>query len=115
VLRILGPVVILSSLTVLGTGLGLLTVHSHDGGALLTVHQGSFIVWVAAMTIHVLGHVQEAAVTSWGELRRSTPHRRRRVTALLLAIVIGVGGAAVLPRASQWTHRPPDHYGHLGH
>jgi hypothetical protein len=113
VLRVLGPVVILSSLAVLGTGIGLLAVHSRDGGALLTLHQASFIVWVAAMTIHVLGHIQEAAVTSWRDLRRSSTQRPSRAIALVLALLIGLGGATVLlPHASQWTHRGPGDYRH---
>jgi hypothetical protein len=113
ILRVLGPVVILSSLTVLGTGIGLLAVHSRGGGALLTAHQASFIVWVSAMTIHVVGHVKEAVTTSWNELRRSTLARRRRFTALILAVVVGVAGAAILlPKATQWTNRHPDHFGY---
>jgi hypothetical protein len=116
VLRVLGPVVTVSSLAVLGTGIGLLAVHSRDGGTLLTAHQASFIVWVSAMTIHVLGHIKEAAASSWHELRRATPQRRLRLTALVLAMVIGVGGAAVLiPDATQWTHRGPPGYGHHFH
>jgi hypothetical protein len=113
VLRVLGPVVILSSVAVLGTGIGLLAVRSHDGGWLLTAHQASFIVWVAAMTIHVLGHIKDAAVTSFHELRRRSRHRPRRFLAVVVALALGIGGATVLlPHASRWTHRGPDSYGH---
>jgi hypothetical protein len=108
VLRVLGPLVTLSSLAVLGTGLGLLTVHSR-GGALLTAHQASFIVWVSVMTIHVLGHVREAAVSTWRDLRQASSRRRLRFAAVVAALVIGVGGAVVvLPSATQWTNRSHD-------
>ena len=108
VLRILGPLVILSSLAVLGTGLSLLTVHGGDGGnLLLTAHKASFIAWVAVMTIHVLGHIQEALVLSWREARRRSTRRASRIAVLALAIAVGVGGAAVLlPHATHWTDRP---------
>ena len=107
VLRVLGPLVILSSLAVLGTGLGLLAVHSRDGGALLTAHQASFIVWVSVMTLHVLGHIRDAAVRSVREVRQLNSRALLRLAALVLCVAIGVGLAAVLlPSASQWTHRP---------
>ena len=113
VLRVLGPVVILSSFAVLGTGIGLLAVHSHDGGLLLTAHQASFIVWVSAMTIHVLGHIKDAALISFRELRRRSRYRPRRFLAVVVAVVVGVGGATLLlPHASQWTHRGAGHFGH---
>jgi hypothetical protein len=105
VLRVLGPLVTLSSLALLGTGIALLYVHS-DGGFLLTLHQASFIVWVSVMTLHVLGHLREAAVTSWAEVRRFAPRRRLRLAALVLAVVVGVGGAAALmPSATYWIGR----------
>jgi hypothetical protein len=108
VLRVLGPLVTLSSLAVLGTGLGLLAVTNRDSW-LLTAHQASFIVWVSVMTIHVLGHVREAALTSWRELRSRSPRRQWRFAALAAALLIGVGGAAVLlPHATHWTHRSHD-------
>ncbi|MEO6885482.1 MAG: hypothetical protein ABI232_04230 [Jatrophihabitantaceae bacterium] len=116
VLRVLGPIVIISSLAVLGTGIGLLATHSRDGGFLLTAHQASFIVWVSAMTIHVLGHIQAAAAKSWQELRHRSAGRGRRLVAIVLAITIGVAVAgALLPHATQWTQRPPGHFGQLGH
>jgi hypothetical protein len=112
VLRVLGPLVTLSSLAVLGTGLGLLAV-TDRGGWLLTAHQASFIVWVSVMTIHVLGHVREAAVTSWREVRRRSPRRLWRLAALAAALLIGVGGAAaLLPSATHWTHRSHDFGNH---
>jgi hypothetical protein len=102
VLRVLGPLVTISSLAVLGTGLALIGASRH--GLLLTAHKASFIVWVAVMTIHVLGHIVEASVSSAREVRASSPGRRLRLAALVLAVAVGVGGAAILlPHATQWT------------
>jgi hypothetical protein len=111
ILRVLGPVVIVGSVTVLGTGLGLLAVHPGDGGLLLLAHKASFIVWVGATTIHVLGHLLEATRESWQELRgsrRDRANRRRavRVSALLISLAVGLGAAAlVTPTATSWTHQ----------
>src|SRR3954453_13149469 len=68
VLRLLGPLVILSPLALLGTGVALLAVHGRSD-TWLTLHQGSFIVWVAAMTVHFFGHLVEAIRGTTRELR----------------------------------------------
>lgn len=120
-LRVIGPLVVLSSLALLGTGIVLIVVGTNGSGALLTAHQASFWIWVALMTVHVLGHLWEAAVTSWSEIRGSFRgplgrRRRWRYTAIVAALVIGVGAAtALLPTASSWIDRPTGHIsGHAG-
>jgi hypothetical protein len=109
VLRAVGPLVVLSSLSLLGTGLWLLLV-GHDD-AVLTLHQGSFIAWVGLMTIHFLGHIREAVVATWQEFRprrADAAGRRRswRLAALVLSLALGVGLAAgLMPSASgEWQH-----------
>lgn len=115
VLRAIGPLVILSSLALLGTGIALILAGATGSGALLTAHQTCFWIWVGLMTVHVLGHLWEAAVTSWSELRRSlrgpaARRRRWRYTAIVVALVVGVGTAtALLPTASSWINRPAGH------
>ena len=110
-LRILGPVVVLSSLLLLGTGVGLLAVKPADPGLLLAAHKASFVIWFAAMTLHVLGHLKGASLTAWRELRGPaggpTPRGRGlRLTLVTLALVLGVATATLLlPTASPWTSR----------
>ena len=104
-LRLLGPVVTISSVAVIGSGLGLLAVER--GGLLLTLHKGSFIVWFAVMVVHVLGHLWEAAIGSWRELRRRTIGQLARLTVLVFSLLAGAAVAvAVLPSAAPWHHRP---------
>lgn len=106
-LRILGPVVILSTLALLGTGVALLAVHGRSD-TWLTLHQGSFIVWVAAMTVHFLGHLVEAIRGTAAELRPAgqDPAGRRHALRLLLvagSLLVGVAvAAAFTPSASSW-------------
>jgi hypothetical protein len=107
VLRVLGPVVVVSTLAVLGTGVALLAVHGKSD-TWLTLHQGSFIVWIAVMTLHFLGHLREAMVGTARELQRANRDPARRGKAvrwvvLALSLVVGVGvAAAFTPSASSW-------------
>ena len=110
-LRVIGPLVILSTLALLGTGVALILVGTDGSGGLLTAHQTCFWIWVALMTVHVLGHLWQAAVTSWTELSSSlrgpaARRRRWRFVAIVSALAIGVGAAtALLPTAAPWTTR----------
>jgi hypothetical protein len=107
VLRVLGPFVTLTSLALLGTGLGLLAVKPGRDGLLLTAHKASFILWFAVMAIHVLGHLKESVVTAWAEVRQFSSRQAIRLGLLFVALAIGVGlAAALMPTATAWTHRP---------
>jgi hypothetical protein len=105
-LRVLGPVVIVTSLAVLGTGGAL--IYYPDRGAWLTLHKASFILWFGAMTLHVLGHVIEGGRMTVAELRRPALRGRAiRLLAVGAALLAGVGIAlAVYPSSSSWiSHR----------
>ena len=108
-LRVIGPLVILSTLTVLGTGLGLLATRPGQAGLLLTAHKASFIVWFGLTALHVLGHLRAAAVASWRDLRpaRGDPASRGRAVragVIVAALLLGVGAAtALMPTATAWT------------
>lgn len=59
-LRVLGPLVMLSTIAVMGTGIALGLLKQSEnlfGFSLLFLHKASFIVWAGAMTIHVLAYL----------------------------------------------------------
>lgn len=109
VLRAIGPLVVLSTLAVLGTGVWLLAI-GHNDDTVLTLHQASFIGWVALMTLHFLGHAWEALVVSWRDVagRRADPARRRRGmrwAAVVGCLLVGVGvAAAAMPTSLAGWH-----------
>jgi hypothetical protein len=106
-LRLLGPVVVILTLVLLFSGVGLLLVSGPWLALLLTVHKASFVLWFGAMTVHVLGHLGEVvrlAPRDW--LRRS----RREVTGagtrqwlIAASLVAGVMlGFVLLSHVGHW-------------
>jgi hypothetical protein len=60
-LRMLGPVVVLATVLLLASGVGLLFFTGGWQNRMLTLHKVSFVLWFAAMTVHVVAHVVETA------------------------------------------------------
>jgi len=99
-LRLLGPVVVLLTVLVFGSGIALLLVpHSLRQGTLF-VHKASFVLWFGAMAVHVLGHVLETSRLAPADLVSRTRSQVRGagarlwvqaaclVTGIVLAIVV---------------------------
>lgn len=104
-LRVLGPVVVASTLAVLGTGILVVYLGPERGrGSLwgtplsaLFLHQASFAVWLAVTTVHVLGRAVPALRILGG---RVTPGvvggRLARSAALVLVVGLAAWLAVVL-------------------
>lgn len=117
VLRMLGPLVVLTTLAVLGTGVILIVVGPRAtftplatmaGQRItwLTLHQASTIGWAVAMGLHVLGRlvpaVQLAVTPSRGMARH--PGGRIRTIVFLGTLMTGsVAAVIVLSLARSWT------------
>ena len=74
VLRLLGPVLVTLTVIVFASGIALLLMPTSWHARLLFVHKASFILWIAAMVIHVLGHLLDTARLA----PRDWMHRTRR-------------------------------------
>jgi hypothetical protein len=70
-MRVMAPLVGVTSPAVLVSGVALLLV-GPGHGQLLTIHKLSFIVWFVAMTVHVLGHLLRHS--SRGPISDGPPH-----------------------------------------
>ena len=94
ILRLLGPFVVVLSVLLLASGIGLIVLTGSWQNRMLELHKVSFVLWFGAMTIHVLGHLLETARVAPLDLARRT--RRDvagagfRAWALLIAIAAGV-------------------------
>jgi len=125
-LRLLGPVVVLTTLAVLGTGLVLIAVGpdatftpllavAGQQISWLTLHQVTFIAWGAATGLHVLARTVPAArlaLTRWPSRLAGTP--ARGLTLLATVVVAATAAVIILQLSGSWTggdlhrfhHRP---------
>jgi hypothetical protein len=109
-LRLIAPVVVLSTVVVFASGIVLMLQGPSDRGQWLTIHKLSFIVWGAFTGLHVLGH-SSATPSSLRAVRRGRgeqlglePGRAGRWIALSGALVGGLILALVLiPEFAVWT------------
>jgi hypothetical protein len=103
ILRVAGPLVAVTTVALVGTGVALLAA-GRDHDSLRTLHTVSFILWFAAMTVHVLGHLLDTPRLATADFRADEPAvlgRGRRITALVVTLVTGIG-FGVLVLSSGW-------------
>lgn len=99
-LRLIAPVVVISTVVVFGTGVAL-ALKGPPGGLLTTLHKGSFIVWLATTGVHVLAHLLRVPGLATADLRRggeaqpaAGSYSRRLLLVLALAAGLGFALAA---------------------
>jgi putative Ca2+/H+ antiporter (TMEM165/GDT1 family) len=128
-LRVLGPLVVISTWAVLATGVALVIAGPQSSRSQLmsvlgqrvdaiTLHQGSFAGWAVVTGLHTLGRLLPAVrtVLPGDSTSRRVPGRRVRLVAVVLTALLAVVTAVVLVRGSNgWQHdqfrhfrRPPD-------
>jgi hypothetical protein len=120
VLRILGPLVIIATLGVLGSGLALILMNPETGRqpwiagvSVLMLHKGMFVIWGVVTGLHTLGRL----VPAWrltGGTRAPVPGGGRRGGAVLVTLAAAcVAGALALSLVGPWRDaQPSDHFRH---
>lgn len=117
ILRMLGPLVVLTALAVLGTGLALIPLGVDGTHAVLftvggftvspiTLHQAAFIAWLAVTALHVLARTIPAVKLTVGGFHPGVvPGRSLRLLALVVTAGLGAAAAVVvLHYGGAWTH-----------
>jgi hypothetical protein len=95
VMRLLAPGVVLATLVLFATGVGL-AIAGPAHPTLKLLHKASFIVWFVLMTVHVLGHVLEVPELAAPDWRRAGGREARlagsglRVVTLAGSLVAGL-------------------------
>jgi hypothetical protein len=104
-MRLLAPLLVVSTLTVLGSGVGLLALGpERHRDVLLGLHKASFVVWFVVMSIHVLVYAPR--------LRRALQSRNAwsRIGLVTGSLVAGAVLAGVAySRAGPWLHQAHEH------
>jgi hypothetical protein len=115
VLRILGPLVVLSTLALLGTGVALLLIGPTAASTslitvagqritVLTLHQASTIAWAVATGLHVLGRVVPALQLTMTLGQDDKPAGGwLRTCVFLTTLALGAAGAVLASSTDHWT------------
>lgn len=119
-LRLIGPLVVGSTLVVFASGLVLLFGGPSARATWFPIHKLSFFAWLAVMAVHVLGHlpaVGRGLQADYGpaiaRLDDGAPGRSGRALALASAIALGVVLAVLLiPQFGPWLHYHFLHHQH---
>jgi hypothetical protein len=97
---VVAPVVVVSTVSLFATGVAVVATGHH--GALLGLHKASFVIWVGAMSAHVLWHVWKLPRLAADRL----PGRGLRLAAVGAALGAGlVLAVATIPLADHWQDR----------
>jgi hypothetical protein len=117
ILRLIAPVVVLTTVLVLVTGVILLAVGPDHRGNWVLIHKVAFIVWIAFTALHVLGHLPGLGTTlrsaASAPRAQGVPGRGGRWLALTGALVAGLVLAIVLiPDFAVWTAPSAIHHHH---
>jgi hypothetical protein len=114
VLRVLGPFVVVLTIVLFASGIALLLDPNGLGGHLLLIHRASFIIWLAVMAVHVLGHLVETgrlAPRDWmRRTRRQVPGAGLRQLMIVASLVVGAILAVSL--AGRTSDFRSTYYGH---
>lgn len=106
--RLLAPLLALSVVTALATGVALFIQHSR-GGTLSTLHTDASVCSVALIGLHVLTYVADALATVGRELRsRLSRSASTRLAAVAATLLLGLILAAVTYGAGVWPQRSYD-------
>ena len=126
-LRILGPLVVASTLGLLGTGLLLIALGPTSGQRpfvtvlgqgvdVLTLHQAAFLAFAVVTGLHVLARIYPALTLVTGRVRgggptRAVPGRTRRGVALLAVLAVGAVSAVLVVHADRAWQRDHPRFG----
>jgi hypothetical protein len=118
-LRLLAPVLVVSTLTLFGSGVALVIV-GHGGGPLLQLHAISFAVWGVVIAIHILAYLTRVLRMGLADWRRhgaaGVAGERSRRVALIGALLAGlILALATYPAQDSWLDQRHDHGHDHGH
>jgi len=95
-MRLLAPLLVLSTIALLATGIELWLFGLRFGAGWITAHELSFVAWAGVGSIHVLGYLERAGGDALADLRRdpdlpgAVTRRSLLGASLLLGLLLGL-------------------------
>ncbi len=105
-LRLLGPIVVFSTVGLFASGVALVVLGPGQP-LMLGLHKASFAVWLASMSAHVLAHLIKIPALTVPDVRggKDVGGSRLRLALVAAAVVAGaILAVATLPLATPWMH-----------
>lgn len=111
-LRAVGPLVMLSTVALLLTGIAA-WLAGPPAPLFMELHKATFVIWFGVMTIHVLGHTSRATrlvrkdwVSRWRRSAAGSPRARRTLVfaSLIAGLILGISTRGMLSGWAVWTH-----------
>jgi hypothetical protein len=106
-LRVLGPLLVATTLVVVGSGIGLMVTGPDHAGPLLPLHGFSVLIFLPLIAIHLVAHIlatRRLVADDWSTASAAlAPGRGIRVGVNLGALMLGALGAILLlPTIAPW-------------
>jgi hypothetical protein len=106
-LRVLAPLLLVTTLVVVGSGIGLVVTGPAQAGPLLPIHGVSVLVWLSMIAIHVFAYIRRTprlVADDWSKSStEQAPGRGLRLGVNLGALLLGTVAAILLfPGAAAW-------------
>ena len=102
-MRLIAPIVVISTVAVFATGIELWLFGLRFGSIWVEAHKLSFMVWLPATAVHVLGHLSRTSQVAAGEFSASSTRRAITRRSLLVGSLI----AGVVLAAASLTYATP--------
>ncbi len=107
--RTTSPLLLLATLAVIGSGIGLATTQPGTLSPLYITHKVSFLAWTVLLGIHLLAYIwrmPRLVASDWRRYRpQDAPGRGYRLAVNLTALTAGaVAAILILPAFTPWTH-----------
>jgi hypothetical protein len=107
-LRVLAPLLVATTLVLIGSGIGLLVTGPAQPGLFLAVHNITALIWLPMFAIHTFAYLWRVSGSLADDWRKpaseAEPGRRRRLGVNLGALLLGTLAAVLLlPTASPWS------------
>ncbi len=102
-MRLIGPVVVISTVAVFATGTELWLFGLRFGSIWVEAHKLSFMVWLPATAIHVLGHLSRTSQVAAEEISATVS----RGTIMRRSLLVGSLVAGVVLAAASLTYATP--------